>query len=757
MRSPSARVLRGVLAVCLPLAAAAARAQEPPPGIPQSPETTVAPPRLVEDPGVAFPQAALDARRFDAVTVELMLEVDATGVVRAATVTSAPDPLFDPLAEAAARRLRFEPATRGGVPLAARIRFRFRFEPPPPSPPSPSSSPPPPAAPVQAVVDRAPTPVEAVAEAIEVTVEGENPAPATTSFTRAEVRQLPGAFGDPFRAIEAMPGVTPVISGLPFFYLRGAPPGNTGYFFDGVRVPYLFHVGLGPSVLQPAVVERVDLYPGGYPARFGRYAGGVVSAEATPPRADVHAEGTLRLFDVGGVVESGIAGGRGTALVGGRYSYTAGILSLAVPELTLDYRDYHARITYDVGARDRLTLLAFGAYDLMGTEDNDVLTVFLGSEFYRFDLRHDHDFGDARVRTAVTLGYEATRFFGQPRSADATVAVRTEVAARLGPDARLRMGGDAVVDAFGIDTGLYIDPEDPEVAQAERIYPARNDVAASAWGDVVLDVGLGLELTPGLRVDVYRSGAEHAVAVEPRLAARIDVGDDVRIVQAYGLAHQPPSSLTPGVPQAYLRGGLQRAVQASAGVEVDLPGAITAKGTLFYHAYFGMNDALGGGTGDPTQRLEERADGAAQGFELMVRRRLSERLGGHLAYTLSRSTRTVGRERFPSTYDRTHVANLALSLDLGRGWRAGTRAVFYTGAPVSPADGDLLALRSESPARADPFFRLDGRVEKRWTIGESGWLAFVTEVLNATLSKDEIAGQPFGPLTIPSLGLEGGF
>jgi hypothetical protein len=65
------------------------------------------------------------------------------------------------------------------------------------------------------------------------------------------VRELPGAFGDPFRAIEVLPGVTPIATGLPYFYVRGAPPGNVGYFLDGVRVPYLYHIGLGPSVIHP--------------------------------------------------------------------------------------------------------------------------------------------------------------------------------------------------------------------------------------------------------------------------------------------------------------------------------------------------------------------------------------------------------------------------------------------------------------------------------------------------------------------------
>lgn len=134
-------------------------------------------------------------------------------------------------------------------------------------------------------------------------VEGEKSAPGASALTRAEVRQVPGAFGDPFRAIEALPGVTPIVSGVPFFYVRGAPPGNVGYFLDGVRVPYLYHIGLGPSVVHPAIVQRVEFHPGGYPARFGRFAGGIVSAEVTAPRDDWHGEGNVRLFDLGGVVE----------------------------------------------------------------------------------------------------------------------------------------------------------------------------------------------------------------------------------------------------------------------------------------------------------------------------------------------------------------------------------------------------------------------------------------------------------------------
>jgi hypothetical protein len=120
------------------------------------------------------------------------------------------------------RRWTFDPALRGGRAVAARIRMEVAFE-----PPTPVESPP------DAPVPKPPDAPVATPAVEEVTVHGQRVAPGATSMGRAEVRQLPGAFGDPFRAIEALPGVTPIVSGLPFFYVRGAPPGNVGYFLDG--------------------------------------------------------------------------------------------------------------------------------------------------------------------------------------------------------------------------------------------------------------------------------------------------------------------------------------------------------------------------------------------------------------------------------------------------------------------------------------------------------------------------------------------
>ena len=190
----------------------------------------------------------------------------------------------------------------------------------------------------------------------EVLVRGAHEEPSrTASLTRAEVRQIPGAFGDPFRAIEIMPGVTPIVSGLPFFYVRGAPPGDVGYYLDGVRVPYLFHVGVGPSVIHPALVDRVDLYPGGYPARFGRFAGASSRERRSPPRTELHGEYNMRPFDAGAFIESPFDRGRGTHPARGTLLVSRGSSSpLIAPDTKLSYWDYQARATYDFTPRDRL-------------------------------------------------------------------------------------------------------------------------------------------------------------------------------------------------------------------------------------------------------------------------------------------------------------------------------------------------------------------------------------------------------------------
>jgi TonB family protein len=127
-----------------------AAAQEVPPVDPGSPEaqvpaTPAAPmapsdlvaPKLIASVDPDYPEEALAERLTATVTVMLVIGVD--GFVEDVTLVGEPvGHGFDELALAAARRLLFEPALKGGIPMRARLGYRFEFVPPElPPPPSP--------------------------------------------------------------------------------------------------------------------------------------------------------------------------------------------------------------------------------------------------------------------------------------------------------------------------------------------------------------------------------------------------------------------------------------------------------------------------------------------------------------------------------------------------------------------------------------------------------------------------------------------
>ena len=723
----------------------------------------IVPPRPL-DTSVGYPeQATGDA------SVVLELTVNEDGSVGAVGNVEGPEP-FATQARTAATSWKFAPATRDGKPVRARIRFETRFVgehllSPQDAPPPSATAPEEPAGtnPVAAPAKPATEP------AYSVTVHGQRAAPGGVTLSRVEARLLPGAFGDPFRAVGALPGVTPVVSVVPLFFLRGAPPGNVGYFVDGIRVPVLFHALVGPPVIAPALIDRVDVYSGSSPARYGRYAGGIVAAESAPSADALHGEAALTALDVSAVASTPLDEGRAHVTAAGRLSTTQLTIS-KFSNLDVGYWDYQLHASYDVTAHDVVGVFAFGALDFAGDKSN---TGILGSDsppetgttqFHRVDLRYDHTYSSgSRFRIASTLGYDRSALQGGTIS-DLSGGARFEFQQRLGVADQLRLGADMGVDGYR----LRLDP-DPTLnfRDATFLFPSRNQVVTGGYADLELHPARGVLFRPGVRVDVWRSQGLTEVGVDPRLGATYDVTRKVRIIHTLGYSHQTPNYLpnVPGVEVGGLRGGLQSSLQHSAGVEVDLPADVSTSVTLFQQDFFNLSDPLGFSR-QATFNADVatlRGQGYAFGAELMVKRPLTRRLGGIVAYTLSRSVRMHENITSLSAFDHTHVASVALSYDLGKRFRIGARGLAVSGVPTShitPNGPDFVG------DRAPWYFRLDLRIEKRWRLGSSGYWGVLAEVLNATASREIISRTcsitrcteaGVGPLVLPNVGIEAGY
>jgi len=677
------------------------------------------------------------------VVLELLVEAD--GSVSTSRVVRGADP-FGEAARTASLGWRFKPARRGDAPTRARIRFSVRFE----ERAEPDVLPSEEAAPVISG--------GALEAPVEIEVHGERPHPVSTSFTRAEARQLPGAFGDPTRTLDMMPGVSPIVSALPLFFIRGAPPGNVGFFIDGVRIPLLYHVFLGPSVVHPALIDRVDLYAAAYPANFGRFAGAIVSAKLVEPRHELGGEASVRLLDSGALVEAPFAGGRGSAIVGGRYSYT-GLIVSALSGNELKYWDYQGLVSYDLTPDSRLSLFAFGALDYVNAGTEDVG----GTSFHRIDLRFDHDFSSkTEARLAATWGFDKT-LSDVGHVSDRMLAGRGHVEHRADSVVTLRAGFDVTQDHYELD----IEPAASEKIVYETLFPTRTDLSLGLYAEMPIAPASWYSFTPAVRTDIFRSLGVTRHSVDPRVTASFQAYEELRLFHAVGLAHQTPNFVPaiPGAQVAGLSNGLQRTVHTTSGVELSGPQAMSLTVAYFQNAYFDLTDPAGlnQSLDIDEDSADTRATGHAYGLEFHFKRPLSKRLGGVLSYTLSRTTRSHDRVSTLSAYDRPHVVNAAAVYKLGDGWQAGTRLAFASGIPGArevPPD------KIYDQSRSRPYARLDLKLEKRWQLTGASYWAVHAEVLNATAGTEvlrrnctdagcEDVAAP--PLVLPSVGVEVAF
>jgi TonB family protein len=706
----------------------------------------VAPKQLSAKP-VAYPKGASG----DA-DVLLELDIAEDGSVAGATVRRGSDP-FGAAARRGVMDWRFEPALRNGVPVRVGISVTVTFKDPRPI--------------IAALgpVENEPLPEEvamdpdAVEPLAEVVVRSEGRAEiGGTLIPREEARLIPGTFADPFRVAEVLPGIAPILSGLPYFFVRGAPPGNIGYIIDGIRVPLLFHVGAGPSVIAPSLVERVDVIPSAYPARFGRSAGGIIAGETTTLGQVARGEFQARVFDASALIEVPLAESRASLMMAGRYSYVQPLLDRVSPDYELGYWDYQSKAGYQLNANNAISVFAFGASDRL--ESRPLQRTLFDTAFHRIDLRWDRTTDDGSSRVAITAGTdrvataEEDSISYQSQIEDRSLRLRWET------DQKVATG---IILRTGMDYGLNRVNKELDTRPAEmEVFPKRIDLSGSAYLDTILR-GPGVEVVPGLRTDAALWRNEGYIFLEPRLATRLRLLPRLFWVSQLGIAHQLPTQSVriPGQAADPLEASVQEAWQAAQGLELVLSPNVLGKVTGF-HSWVDSD--------------ENDRTGRSYGIEAFLRREFIEDLGGIISYTLSRTEATSGRDTVPSEFDRTHVLSAVLGWNMGAGFRLGVRGYYASGrrytiycptprcGPGDPTAPRIFWVRG----RLADFYRADFRFEKRWEIGYTGWFAVTLEWFNATLSKEAtsvdwlpatggLVSNEREPLTLPSIGIEGGF
>jgi TonB family protein len=591
------------------------------------------------------------------------------------------------------------------------------------------------------------------------------------SLSRIELTTVPGTLGDPLRVVQSLPGVARAPFGLGLLVVRGANPNDTGTFIDTLNVPILYHFLVGPSVISQNLVEKLDFFPGGFGARYGRFSGGLIDVTL---RSDVgrqlHGAVDVNVLDSSAFFEGPVGRGwRVSASV--RRSYVDQLLPFFIPKkvgstfvtVVPIYYDYQARAEHDLRSGGRFVLEAFGSDDTVDVVAQDpgrkisldqhtgshrLLAIWRASAGgWVSSLRPAYGYGIQSIDLGTNSG--AIRY--------QRLFLREDLTRTFGPRLAVATGFDGLLSYDTADFNVPV-PRDGRsigVTNPQQTVLTRRlwDTAPAVYVEAQLTPTPALRLVPGLRFDYYHVVNTDKLSLDPRFSARWAVTPRLAFKSSVGLYHQLPTpqflDLEFGNPNL----ALVWADQYELGVERRFTDVINLAVTGFFVRRHDLPVPS-------IQHFSSNGQGRAYGLEVLLRHEVTEHFYGWIAYTLSRAETSgnlaegipmgppsnvdrTGTDLtwHPSEFDQTHNLIVVASYSR-RGWTLGARYRYVTGVPTTPVigsfyDADWNAYTRENgapgSARVPSFSQLDVRLEHVWTfdLWSLGAYVDVQNVFNA--------------------------
>ncbi len=575
------------------------------------------------------------------------------------------------------------------------------------------------------------------------------------TLQREELQSVPGSFGDALRVVQDLPGLarTPYSTGG--LIIRGSAAYDTGTYFDGVQLPLIFHFGAGPSVVNSEFLDKIDFYPGGFGARYGRAIGGILDVDSRASKTDgIHGSVKIDLIDTGIYFSSPITG-EITASLAARRSYVDGVLKLVLGASSSSvtvapvYYDYQARIDYHPKAlaNHKFKLFFMGSDDLLSVVSSastgPSFQINSHQGFQRLSGEWAYHKNDLTLKTMVFFGFDqvsagiGTSTLDSPATIsglreDAEVVLHPAITLRGGLDLQLRQQGVN----FSIAAPLNYSPF-PGALPAVPLQTASTAIDQynfGEWLELDIKTTFGLRIIPSFRLDVYHAYGKTPVAAQPRLIVRQELHllQDLPTVLkgSVGWYSELPSPQyanpvfgNPSLPP-------QKALQFSLGVEQRITPTLSADVAAFWSkrsdlavATANVSRAADGTVKNQYYDADGRGD--AYGVEVFLRQELSKQFFGWLAYTLAWSQQRdeLNKPLYYTPYDERHILTLIGQYRFGNGWQLGGRFRLVTSAPMTPVTDATYAADQEAytpvngPAasgRGPVFHQLDVRVDKIW-------------------------------------------
>ena len=527
------------------------------------------------------------------------------------------------------------------------------------------------------------------------------PEASKKSVTVRETKRI-APQGDPAQITKLLPGVqssgfsTDVI-------VRGSAPEDSSYFIDGIQTPSIFHQVQNLSVITDKLIKDVAFTAGGFGPQYGEATGGIVSLQTTdeiPEFANTQFKLNVPFY-IGLFHESPISEDQSVA-ISIRKSLLENILPKVLPkdlgttvipffeDVNLRYlkTDEHGFYKFTtIYSRDGLSLST--PFDESDSEDGK-LNLNFDNRFIILGLERSYRFNDnwsvsstpyfRLSRIKIAGGQDS--FYLNNRS----FTLRTEFRYKLDRRRYIYLGLEPnVINAEVEAKAPIVDSSDPfaDSEGAERI-SAEQTVKGyniGAWAAVDLELSDVL-LRPGMRLS-YDYLINKSI-LDPRLSGQYKLSKDHTLKAAIGQYSVAPSPQESSKQFGNPKLGYEISNHYILGVESNWGKRWTSDIQLFRKRTYNLIFS------SPTsERYAGTGTRLTDGFELFIRRNLTQKLFGWLAYTysISRERKSDDTPIFNSEYDQTHNLQLISSYRVTAIVDLGMRVKYTSGFPYTPVEG----------------------------------------------------------------------
>ncbi|CAH9063607.1 hypothetical protein PSECIP111951_02936 [Pseudoalteromonas holothuriae] len=592
--------------------------------------------------------------------------------------------------------------------------------------------------------------------------------------------EMPGAMGDPLRAVFALPGVVAAGGSMSEPAVRGSSPSDNIFEVDFMPAGYIFH-DFGSSIFNRHIIQDFQLYSAGYGAAYSNATGAVFDVTLRNPKYQpINTTLDFTMFNAGMFIE-----GQATDNTAFYFSARKSTLPLFFSEGeeledddgekngviindAPDDHDYQGKWLWDINNNNTLTFNFTGAEDSAAAGFNERAELaqktpeFQGDATYirKFNsqsLLWDHYNKDYHLKVGVGVldhsgrleyGRQAslsTGYFEQEK--EQQYSYKAQLNYRISPLHRL-ITDFAYFDnetMYTYDTFQYLCTEldpDCDIKKGERISGKQHIGIDSGFIGLTHVWQVTNKLQSELGVQLQHNDYTDEDFISPRLALNYYLSGSSTIIAKFGQYNrmQDVDYIIPQVGNPKLKS--QTSEHFTLGFEQQLEHEWSWSVEGYYKTMDDLPLAIDASAPDAHLLYTNQVEGRAYGVDLLVSKNKTNNWYGWVSLSYAKSERTDTRQNITRDYfaDTPLVFNAVLHYEINELWEGGFNFTARSGQAYTPivgvrenpehANRFLPVYGDAFSKRHDLYHRLDIRFERKTQLfGLDGKL--ILELMNA--------------------------